>query len=233
MAEFAKQKKIFLLLRSHEPMTADTLEAAVQRQFIEPLTAPSHSRGIIRVVYNRVSTNGLRPATNGGQHDWSAVVELYVDDAGAIAGLLAHPVLAKPDRTTFAEMIAFPVSEKFVFGSIDQHLPVKLFNFYKAGDRQHSHDRWAAHADFGKSNNVDSKMPKYSQNATLPEFHARGARYDYDGASISWFPSEEDVFFIFKNSAFMAQSDADGLEMTIHVEDVVDLLVDEKTLFAR
>jgi hypothetical protein len=144
-------------------------------------------------------------------------------------------VLAKPDRTVFEEVVTLAIAEKMVFGEdrSQADLPIKIFNLYKASDRAHSHRRWAAHADFGKSSGVDSIMPKYAQNATLPGYHAIGGRYDYDGSSISWMRSIEDANSIFCNKEFMATSDADGLEMGIHVEDVIDILTDERSIYER
>jgi hypothetical protein len=233
MEEFAKQKKLLLLVRQDGAQSAELLAAALQRQFVDPLLKGGEAADIQRIVLNQVKMHGFRPKTNKAGHNWSAILEIYAANDSALTRLLRSPVLTGSGKGAFDEVVCFPVAEKIVFGSDDISLPIKVFNFYKATDRALSHRQWAAHANFGKSNKVDAVMPKYAQNATLPDHHAAGGRYDYDGVAISWFGKLADADSIFRNAEFMKKSDADGLAMGIHAGDVVDILTDERIIYRR
>jgi hypothetical protein len=232
--------KIFALVRKADDVDDVRFHAYWHGEFVERLRAVPAARAIRRIVLNQVIEHDYRPGTNAAGVVWSGVGEYYVDHPTIAVGLLEDPLFvgaATGNPAMIAEAHHFPVNELLMYDFLKSQTPCKVYGFFRATlpgfGRFEAHRYWGEHMEVANENKADTIVRKYVQNSTLPAFHARDPMRDYDGASCTWFDSEEGGAQIYKNAEFMAIMKPDEAKMGTVPENLIYVSTDEVQVWPK
>jgi hypothetical protein len=236
--------KIVVLLRKAEKITEESFRRYFRSEYLDGLLATKEGKaGIDRIVLNNVLENNFRPTTNPAGHSWSAVGEFYCADAKIAGRLLTDPEFSAAARgraDTVAVSSQLIIDEKLEYDFLDRRNAFKVFGFFRITlprerplTREECFVSWGSHADHCVDEGFNQFILKYTQNRAVLGTHNSDPTFDYDGASIVWFPTMEAAKHIYQNDAVEDETNKSGFEMGTEPAGCMYLRTDEQEVYWR